>query len=135
MRAELSKKGWKQEKRREHRWHSPGGEVLDIIPAGMQLRQDGQITWPASEMVMSLVGFEHVFKSAIDVPALGTDSRVVPPVVLALLKVVAFMRRTAQLSFPTYRISSTRHIPCRQTTFPPTTVSITLVLPTLLAGT
>lgn len=91
MQAELSKKGWKQEKRREHRWHSPGGAVLDIIPAGMQLRRAGQITWPASDMVMSLVGFEHVFKSAIDVPALGTDSRVVPPVVLALLKVVAFM--------------------------------------------
>jgi predicted nucleotidyltransferase len=91
MQAELSKKGWKQEKRREHRWHSPGGEVLDIIPAGVQLRQAGQITWPASQMVMSLLGFEHVFKSAIDMPALGTDSRVVPPVVLALLKVVAFM--------------------------------------------
>jgi predicted nucleotidyltransferase len=42
-------------------------------------------------MVMSLLGFEHVFKSAIDMPALGTDSKVVPPVVLALLKVVAFM--------------------------------------------
>jgi predicted nucleotidyltransferase len=91
MQAELSQKGWKQEDRREHRWHSPNGEVLDIIPAGMQLRQAGQITWPASDMVMSLVGFEHVFKSAIDMPALGTDSRVVPPVVLVLLKVVAFM--------------------------------------------
>ncbi len=65
--------------------------MLDIIPAGMQLRRAGQITWPASDMVMSLVGFEHVFESAIDMPALGTDSRVVPPVVLALLKVVAFM--------------------------------------------
>ena len=91
MQAELSQRGWKQEQRREHRWHSPGGEVLDIIPAGMQLRQAGQITWPGSDMVMSLVGFEHVFKSAIDMPALGTDSKVVPPVVLALLKVVAFM--------------------------------------------
>lgn len=91
MQAELSEEGWKQEERREHRWHSPRGEVLDIIPAGLQLRQAGQITWPASDMVMSLVGFEHVFKSAIDMPALGTDSRVVPPVVLALLKIVAFM--------------------------------------------
>ncbi len=91
MQAELSKKGWKQEKRREHRWLSPAGAVLDIIPAGVQLRRAGQITWPASDMVMSLVGFEHVFKSAIDMPALGTDSRVIPPVVLALLKIVAFM--------------------------------------------
>jgi predicted nucleotidyltransferase len=91
MQAELSKKGWKQEKRREHRWHSPAGAVLDIIPAGMQLRQAGQITWPASDMVMSLLGFEHVFASAIDMPALGTDSRVIPPVVLALFKIVAFM--------------------------------------------
>jgi predicted nucleotidyltransferase len=91
MQAELSQRGWKQEERREHRWHSPGGEVVDIIPAGMQLRQAGQLTWPASNMVMSLLGFEHVFSSAIDMPALGTDSKVIPPVVLALLKVVAFM--------------------------------------------
>jgi hypothetical protein len=83
MQAQLSQKGWKQEKRREHRWHSPGGEVLDIIPAGMELRRAGQIIWPASDMVMSLVGFEHVFENAIDMPALGTDSRVIPPVVLA----------------------------------------------------
>src|SRR5712691_12596680 len=36
--AELKSRGWTQEPRTEHRWHGPSGSLIDLIPAGPNLR-------------------------------------------------------------------------------------------------
>ncbi|MEK7404361.1 MAG: nucleotidyl transferase AbiEii/AbiGii toxin family protein [Acidobacteriota bacterium] len=57
----LAALGWRQEPRREHRWQTPAGARVDLLPAGCRLRAAGRIEWPQSGMVMNLIGFEHVF--------------------------------------------------------------------------
>jgi predicted nucleotidyltransferase len=84
--------GWRQEARREHRWHTPAGARVDLLPAGRKLRAAGRIEWPRSGMVMNLVGFEHVFAQAVTAEvAPGTALRVIPVPVLALLKIASFL--------------------------------------------
>jgi predicted nucleotidyltransferase len=104
--AELEKRlkadGWARTANREHRWRSVGGTLLDLIPAGDKLRKAKEVTWPDSQFTMSLVGFDHVFSRAEAVKlADGLELKVIPPVVLLLLKIVAFMddqnRRTKDL--------------------------------------
>lgn len=83
---------WTRFLNREHRWRSDHGTLLDLIPAGPKLRQAKQVTWPVSQFTMSLVGFDHVF--ALAEPITFADDltlRVIPPVVLMLLKIVAFL--------------------------------------------
>jgi predicted nucleotidyltransferase len=94
--AELDRKlasgGWKHPANQEHQWRSPHGTRLDLIPAGPKLREAGQIDWPTSQLTMCLVGFNHVFTEAR--PVLFADNlmlKVAPAVVLALLKMVAFL--------------------------------------------
>jgi predicted nucleotidyltransferase len=90
--AELEKRGWIQEPRREHRWHAPGGSMVDLMPAGPNLRAARQIVWPKSEFAMSLVGFGHVFARSVDFPvAKNMRCKVAPPPVIALLKIIAYM--------------------------------------------
>ena len=62
--AALASIGWHREAQREHRWRAPRGSILDILPAGPELRATKQITWPSSQFEMSLVGFDHVFDRA-----------------------------------------------------------------------
>lgn len=59
--GELRTRGWTQEARREHRWRGPSGSLIDLLPSSPGLRKAKRIIWPDSELVMSLVGFEHVF--------------------------------------------------------------------------
>src|SRR5262249_48497365 len=88
----LVAEGWKQEPKREHRWHTPEGARIDLPPAGPALRRQGHLEWPISRVKMSLVGFEHVFKDAVQVEvADDLIVKVIPVVVLALLKIVAYM--------------------------------------------
>src|SRR5262249_19022626 len=95
--------GWTQAPGFEHRWKTGRGNLLDLIPAGRELRKSKQITWPESGFTMSLVGFQHVFSDARPT-TLATDLvlPVIPPVVLMLLKIIAFMdhqqRRRKDLS-------------------------------------
>ena len=90
--AKLATVGWHQEARREHRWRAPRGSILDILPAGPELRAAKHITWPGSQFRMSLVGFEHVFDRAILVElAPGVSVHVAPLPVIALLKMVAHL--------------------------------------------
>ena len=94
--AELEKRlqaaKWTRTPNREHRWRSPLGTLLDLIPAGIELRKVKQVTWPASQFTMSLVGFDHVFSDAEAVElAPGLTLKVIPAVVLMLLKIVAFL--------------------------------------------
>jgi predicted nucleotidyltransferase len=83
---------WRQEKNREHRWRSPRGSIVDLLPAGPKLRGAKQIVWPISQFTMSLVGFEHVFARAVKVElAPGIRFDVAPLAVVALLKIVAHL--------------------------------------------
>lgn len=88
----LRSAGWTQEAHREHRWRGPRGSIVDLLPAGPELRQARRIRWPESGFEMSLVGFEHVFVRALPFSfEEGVQYRVAPPPVIALLKIVAFM--------------------------------------------
>jgi predicted nucleotidyltransferase len=84
--------GWTPAPKLEHRWTAPRQTIVDLLPAGPELRRRGSIMWPASQFVMSLVGFEHVFADAAEVHlAGGLRIRVAPPVVTALLKIIAYV--------------------------------------------
>ena len=88
----LAALGWRQEERGEHRWHTPSGARVDLLPVGRKLRAAGRIEWPQSGMVMNLVGFDHVFARAVNREvAPGIRFRVVPIPVLALLKIASFL--------------------------------------------
>jgi predicted nucleotidyltransferase len=88
----LVDRGWTRSDRLEHRWTTPQGNRFDLLPAGPELRRRRQITWPKSGFVMRLDGFEHVFNRAVlqDVGD-GLTLKVVPPAVLALLKMAAYV--------------------------------------------
>lgn len=65
---------------------------MDLLPAGPKLREAKQVTWPASQFTMSLVGFEHVFTSAQPVKfSADLTLKVISPTALMLLKIVAFL--------------------------------------------
>jgi predicted nucleotidyltransferase len=92
LRKELTSRGWTQRRHREHEWKSARETRLDILLAGPKLQAAKSITWPESEMTMSLMGFEHVFSRAIPYDfAADLTFKVIPPVVLALLKIAAFL--------------------------------------------
>ncbi|HUK90424.1 MAG TPA: hypothetical protein VLZ81_08480 [Blastocatellia bacterium] len=92
--SELERSGWAPVRGREHRWRSPHGAWFDLLPAGKALRAMKQIIWPESGFTMSLIGFDHVFSDAEPVNlAQDLTFLVIPPTVLTLLKIVAFMDR------------------------------------------
>jgi predicted nucleotidyltransferase len=89
---DLTKIGWRQAERREHRWRSPRGTFLDLLPAGPSLRAGKRVAWPSSQLSMSLLGFDHVFRDCVETElSPGLTFKVVPPPVLALLKIVAYL--------------------------------------------
>lgn len=87
-----SRPGWSQHSKREHEFTSPTGAKLDLIPAGPQLLQAGQLRWRNGD-VMSLVGMDLAFKHAVPHE---DGARVAPPHVVAILKMVAFGDRPMQ---------------------------------------
>jgi predicted nucleotidyltransferase len=92
LQAALSGMEWDQDPKREERWRSKHGVLLDLIPAGKTLGQSKQFTWPNSQSTMSLEGFDHAFSEAQLVNV--ADDLMLPvisPVVLMLLKIIAFM--------------------------------------------
>ena len=83
---------WRQEAKREHRWRSRRGSLIDLLPAGPELRSAKLIRWPVSDFTMSLVGFDHVFARAVSVEfAPGVHFEVAPLPVIAILKIVAHL--------------------------------------------
>ncbi|PWT98986.1 MAG: hypothetical protein C5B51_28160 [Terriglobia bacterium] len=83
--------GWQQEGKMEHRWTTPEGARVDLIPAGPKLRKQGTLNWPVSGMRMSLSGFDHVFRDSVTTTvAENLNLKVIPLHVLALLKIVAY---------------------------------------------
>jgi predicted nucleotidyltransferase len=83
---------WRRDPRREHRWISPSRARIDLLPAGARARRDRYVDWPLAETRMSLVGFDHVFQDAVERElAPGLVGKVVPLVVLTLLKIVSYL--------------------------------------------
>lgn len=99
----IEESGWKRDPVQEQRWRSRRGSYFDILPPGPELRQAKEIIWPKSQFAMSLVGFDHVFARAVS-HRIAEDFyiKTIPPVVLALTKVVSFIddpyRRTKDLA-------------------------------------
>jgi predicted nucleotidyltransferase len=92
LEAELISRGWERDSSREQRWRGARKSRMDILPAGPKSRAVGQLTWPRSGMVMSLAGFDYVFECAVEIElAPRLRVKTVPPSVLFLLKVVAYM--------------------------------------------
>lgn len=92
----LTARGWRQDRRLEHRWVSPHGARIDVLPAGVRARRARRVDWPRAETRMSLVGFDHVFRDAVErelAPELV--AKVVPPAVFTLLKIVSYLDQPA----------------------------------------
>jgi len=89
--------GWRRDRRMEHRWYAPGGEVVDIIPAGPELLRKGEVHWPRSGHRMSLVGLRLAFERGVSVTvAPDLIIKVAPVPVLTVLKIVAYGDRPAE---------------------------------------
>lgn len=97
MQKMLEEKRWTQQREREHRWYGPRGGIVDILPAGHNIRAEQEIIWPESQMRMSVVGFDHVFsKAEWQQVAPGLHMKVIPLSVLTLLKMVSYLDRPAE---------------------------------------
>src|ERR1039458_1023546 len=87
----LSGLGWERVPRHEQRWLTTRGTLMDVLPAGAPLDADGRVEWPQSGLSMSLAGFDHVFLNSVTVSlGPGLQCKVVPPPVLALLKMASY---------------------------------------------
>jgi predicted nucleotidyltransferase len=83
--------GWERVPRHEQRWLTTRGTLMDVLPAGAALRSRGRMEWPESGLSMSLAGFDHVFRNSVTVSlGPGLQCKVVPPPVLALLKMASY---------------------------------------------
>jgi predicted nucleotidyltransferase len=88
----LLAEGWNRSDRLEHRWVARRGTLMDLVPAGEQLRTQGKIEWAESGLTMSLAAFDHVFSDAMGVDlGGGLRFRVVPPLVQGLLKMASYL--------------------------------------------
>ena len=86
--------GFVRHPRKEHEWLAPGGVSIDILPASPDLVAAGELVWPESQHVMSLVGFRLVFDSASPVVVAPDLSIAVPALeTIGLLKMVSFQDR------------------------------------------
>ncbi|MCX5734385.1 MAG: nucleotidyl transferase AbiEii/AbiGii toxin family protein [candidate division NC10 bacterium] len=89
--------GWKRDARMEQRWCSPGGEIVDIIPAGPELLRQGEVQWPRTGHKMRLTGLRLAFERAVPVSAAADLTvRVAPVPVLTVLKMVAYRDRPTE---------------------------------------
>jgi predicted nucleotidyltransferase len=89
LQTQLTDLGWVPDTKREERWQSKAGGLLDLIPAGPGLRELKRFTWPKGQTTMSLEGFDHAFDAARP-QTIANDLTlpVIPPVVLMLLKII-----------------------------------------------
>jgi predicted nucleotidyltransferase len=89
--------GWRRAEREPHRWLSPKGVKVDVIPAGPALVAAGNITWPETGAVMSLVGFRLVFETSTKREiAPGHEMRVASLPAIAMLKMAAYLDRPSE---------------------------------------
>ncbi len=87
-----SLEGWRRHRKMAHRFFSPDGQMVDVLPAGEGLIAQGYVEWPTGER-MSLLGFDLAFTHNT-VEQAGTTTVSVPTApVLALLKMRAWLDR------------------------------------------
>jgi predicted nucleotidyltransferase len=107
----LLARGWRQDQRREHRWLSPKGARIDLLPAGERARHDRRLDWPVAETRMSLVGFDHIFTDAVERElASGLKVKVVPLVVLTLLKIVSYLDQPTSRQKDLHDLAAIMHV-------------------------
>lgn len=88
----LEKRGWRQDARLEQRWRNPQGALLDVLPVGRKAQLEKEIVWPRSGIRMNVVGFDHVFRDAVEVEVVaGLEARIVPLVVLDFMKIISYL--------------------------------------------
>jgi predicted nucleotidyltransferase len=88
--------GWHRNPRIEHRWESPAGVRVDVIPAGPDLLAAGSVTWK-SGLSMNLLGMNHALsrvKTFDLAPHLKLDVATVA--VITLLKIIAYGENPAE---------------------------------------
>ena len=91
--------GWKRDPRREHEWTSPGGVLVDLLPAGPEILNAGEFVWPGSGRRMNMVGFRLVLDWNIPIAIdTGEPLRVAPVPAIALLKMAAYLDRPLERS-------------------------------------
>lgn len=74
--------------------HLHTGTLVDLIPFGGVSDAERRILWPQSQQVMSVLGFEEAFALSVkEMLPNGVEIGVVTPVMLAVLKIVAFAGR------------------------------------------
>jgi predicted nucleotidyltransferase len=89
--------GWRRDHRMEHRWYSPGGDIVDIIPAGPELLRQGEVRWPGTGHRMSLTGVRLAFERGLPVPVATDLTVMVAPIpVITILKIAAYHDRPAE---------------------------------------
>lgn len=90
-----SMKGWTRDTKLEHRFFSPLGQMVDILPADEALLTKGHLDWPSGHR-MSLIGFDLAFAHSTKVHAGKTEVLVPSAPVLALLKMRAWLDRPTE---------------------------------------
>jgi len=100
LKHELLKRSFLETKA-EHRFNSPNGMPIDIIPFGNIERGNSEIAWPPEgNPVMNMRGFQEASASAARVLVSESplvECRVVSPEGLALLKFIAWLDRSKEL--------------------------------------
>lgn len=88
--------GWTEDPSLPHRFSTPTGDLVDILPAGTELLAQGYDRW-STGAIMRLTGFDLAFKHAAPHDAgHGVTIRVPPAAILALLKMCAWLDRPAE---------------------------------------
>ncbi len=88
---------WKPDQRREQRWTSAQGVVVDVLPTTPSDLANGKLTFAKSGHVMSLVGFDLALAHHVPVnldASTTLDVATVP--VIAVLKMAAWLDRPAE---------------------------------------
>ncbi|MGH2395844.1 MAG: hypothetical protein ACRDFW_02425 [bacterium] len=94
LKSRLTTAGFERDPQQEHRWYAPNHVPVDFILAGPKLRESKEIRWPETGTVMSLLGFEHVFREAVAFEVRpGRTIKIVSLPVYALLKIAAYFDR------------------------------------------
>ena len=87
--------GWQQHRSIEHRFYSPEGQEVDVLPVSMEAIERGYIEWP-SGTTMNLMGFDLVFKRSVVTRVGPVEIHVPNAPVIVLLKMRAWLDRPAE---------------------------------------
>lgn len=88
---------WEPDQRREPRWTSAQGILVDVLPTTASDLANGQLTFAKSGHVMNLVGFDLALAHHVPVTLdAGTTLDVATVPVIAVLKMAAWLDRAAE---------------------------------------